>query len=236
MTIVLIILKKIGYDFVYLYHKVFNMKTIGIYKITSPSGKVYIGQSIDLDKRFEKYKKLHCKGQIRLYASFIKHGVENHLFEIIKKCSARNLNIIERFYQEKFNCIGSNGLNCRLTNSFDKSGELSKEMKEKLSANRKGMKFSKEHCKNIGLSKTGVIMSDATKRKMSLAKKNKEFSLETKRKLSETQHLKRIVLDLSTGIFYDSITEAAFAYNINVHILTGWLSGKRKNKSNLMKV
>ena len=28
---------------------------IGIYKITSPSGKVYIGQSIDIERRWKKY-------------------------------------------------------------------------------------------------------------------------------------------------------------------------------------
>ena len=32
-----------------------SMKT-GIYKITNPNGKVYIGQSIDIDKRWNKYK------------------------------------------------------------------------------------------------------------------------------------------------------------------------------------
>lgn len=36
---------------------------IGIYKITSPSNKVYIGQSTDLYSRFYIYKKLHCKKQ-----------------------------------------------------------------------------------------------------------------------------------------------------------------------------
>jgi len=34
---------------------------IGIYKITSPSNKVYIGQSINIEKRFKSYKRYDCK-------------------------------------------------------------------------------------------------------------------------------------------------------------------------------
>ena len=48
----------------------------GIYKITNPNGKVYIGQSIDIDKRWNKYKVKNCKPQIRLYNSLNKYGGE----------------------------------------------------------------------------------------------------------------------------------------------------------------
>jgi hypothetical protein len=34
-------------------------KICGIYKITSPSGKVYIGQSVDIKRRFTTYKILN---------------------------------------------------------------------------------------------------------------------------------------------------------------------------------
>lgn len=34
----------------------------GIYKLTSPSGKVYIGQSINLKNRFRHYKSNKSKG------------------------------------------------------------------------------------------------------------------------------------------------------------------------------
>ena len=51
-----------------------------IYKITSPSGKVYIGQSRNLIKRLRDYKCRDNSKQIRLNESFRKHGVENHKF------------------------------------------------------------------------------------------------------------------------------------------------------------
>jgi group I intron endonuclease len=66
---------------------------IGIYKITSPTNKIYIGQSVDIERRFKEYKRLNCKKQTKLYFSLKKHGVENHVFEILEECSQDNLYI-----------------------------------------------------------------------------------------------------------------------------------------------
>lgn len=46
----------------------------------------------------------------------------------------------------------------------------------------------------------------------------------------------KLVLDNGTGIFYNSITEAALAKNIKGRTLHHWLSGERRNKSNLILV
>ena len=43
--------------------------SIGIYKITSLTGKVYIGQSTNLEKRKDDYVKLRCNKQPKLYNS-----------------------------------------------------------------------------------------------------------------------------------------------------------------------
>jgi group I intron endonuclease len=94
---------------------------IGIYKITSPTNKIYIGQSINIEKRFLDYKKLRCKSQIALYNSFVKHGIETHLFEIIEDCEIELLNERERYWQDFYNVLES-GLNCKLTNTKDKNG------------------------------------------------------------------------------------------------------------------
>ena len=55
----------------------------GIYKITNPKGYIYIDQSVDIDKRFDKYRRLDCKNQTMLYRSLNKYGFENHIFDII---------------------------------------------------------------------------------------------------------------------------------------------------------
>lgn len=77
---------------------------IGIYKITSPSNRIYVGQSKRIERRFRDYKLLlQCKTQVLLYRSFLKHGVENHSFEVIEQCSIELLNERERHWQEILN-------------------------------------------------------------------------------------------------------------------------------------
>ena len=60
------------------------MTTIGIYKITSPTGKIYIGQSIDIEKRSKTYKNGHSKNQPALNKSYKKHVFSKHTIEIIQ--------------------------------------------------------------------------------------------------------------------------------------------------------
>jgi hypothetical protein len=77
-------------------------KKIGIYKITNPQGKIYIGQSNDIYHRFYSYKKLNCKGQIKLYNSLLKYGVDDHQFEIIEECLSEQLDEKEKQYKTDY--------------------------------------------------------------------------------------------------------------------------------------
>jgi hypothetical protein len=150
---------------------------IGIYKITSPTKKVYIGQSINIEKRFKQYKSLNSKQQPRLNYSFLKYGVEIHIFEVIEECSIELLNERERYWQEYYNVIEINGLNCHLTKTNEKKRQVSEETKEK---HRK--KTGKNH-PSFGKKRT-----DEQKKRMSEAQKKvikKPMSKETKLKLSE---------------------------------------------------
>ena len=112
----------------------------GIYKITNPKGKVYIGQSINPILRLSHYKRFDCKEQPKIYNSLKKYGIENHTFEVIHFCNVQELNYFERYYQELYNVI-KNGLNCRLTITTDKSGFFSDETKLKMSIARKGTRL-----------------------------------------------------------------------------------------------
>lgn len=56
-----------------------------IYKITSPSGRIYIGKTVDFKDRMSSYRcRLACS-QPLLNRSFKKYGFENHLIEIIQE-------------------------------------------------------------------------------------------------------------------------------------------------------
>lgn len=92
---------------------------IGIYKITSPSGKIYIGQSIDIERRSKIYKKEDCKGQPKLYGSLVKYGFSKHIFEVIEECKVEELNVRERHWQDFYEVLSEKGLNCMLTETAE---------------------------------------------------------------------------------------------------------------------
>lgn len=118
---------------------------IGIYKITSPTGGIYIGQAIDIENRFTKYRNLSCKGQTRLYNSFIKHGVKNHTFEIIHLCNEEELNYWEDYYVKLYNTFNTpHGLNLKEACS---KGRLSEETKKRISDGNKKPFLSYKKCK-----------------------------------------------------------------------------------------
>lgn len=97
------------------------MKTGRVYKITSPNNKIYIGSTArTLKERWSDYKRLNCKGQIHLYNSFTKYGVENHKFEIIWEGDLIEMYKQEVFFGKKYNVLGRDtGLNCKLPKELD---------------------------------------------------------------------------------------------------------------------
>jgi len=161
----------------------------GIYKITSPSGKIYIGQSINLEERFYHYQKgKNYKTQTRLRYSIEKHGIENHLFEILHLCAVEELNTQERYYQEFFDVLGPNGLNCRLQQSDEKTGKNSTESNKKRSETMKGKNKGarpdvSERNKAVHKGKT---ISEKHKQQISDKLKGKTFSEERNKKISES--------------------------------------------------
>ena len=111
---------------------------IGIYKITSPSGKVYVGQSINIDKRKVDYNQNGClKNQPKIYKSILKYGWENHKHEILEECTIEQLNEREVYYKQieldKVNGDWNKVLFCGLYDTG--GGPKSKEWKQNISNN-----------------------------------------------------------------------------------------------------
>jgi len=144
-------------------------KICGIYKITSPSNRVYIGQSIDIKKRFAAYKNNECINQHRLKASFKKYGICNHSFEIIHECDISELNDKEIYFINKFNSIKRCGLNI----SHGGIGVM---------RNRKHSDYTKNKIRN---KKIGLKASEDTKKKMSESRKKWRHTDESKKKMSD---------------------------------------------------
>lgn len=120
----------------------------GVYMITSPTGNVYIGESVSIKNRTKYYlTPSRIKRQTAIYNSLIKHGVENHRIEVLEICDTSILKQRERFYQDKYNSVNC-GLNCKLTPTAEKKGVFSKETKRKMSEKANGELnpfFGKKH-------------------------------------------------------------------------------------------
>jgi len=145
-----------------------NNAIIGIYKITSPTNKVYIGQATNIERRKQEYELLKVFQQPRIFNSIKKYGWEQHTFKMIEECNIDQLNERERYWQIYYNVLDlKKGLNCRLTNTKDKNGELSQLTKNKISNSRKGMKFTENHKSNISKSKKGSVYSEERNKKIS---------------------------------------------------------------------
>jgi len=119
---------------------------IGIYKITSLSGGIYIGYSKGIYERWGDYKCLDCKKQTYLYNLLLKHGAENHTFEIVhiiekgeltKQEITKELKRLEKHYIGLFNSfVGDNEHGMNLTRGGE-GGEFSEISVKRLSESLK---------------------------------------------------------------------------------------------------
>lgn len=180
------------------------MNNCGIYKITSPTGSVYIGQAKNLNRRLREYKKPSgATGQTALKNSFLKHGVENHQFDIIEYCSEEELNCSERFWQDEFDSASRSNLNCILQDCNNIRRKMSETTIENMRTSKLGeknpmfgVKRTEESKKKQGDSIRGELncnfgkkASEETKQKMSDFQKGKVLSEEHKSKIGRKGEL-----------------------------------------------
>lgn len=197
---------------------------IGIYKITSPSNRIYIGQSINIDRRFSQYRRLDnsVRTSPKLFRSLKKYGYEKHIFEVIETCDVDVINERERYWQEFYDANSPNNLNCLLTSTLEKK--------------QTGLKLSEDHKKQISKVHKGKVYSEETRQKIRLARAKQVITQEHKDKISLNSGSARLVLNTSNGIYYRSAKEAAESINMKSNSLVCRLIGKIKNNTNLVYV
>ena len=90
---------------------------IGIYKITNNiNGKSYIGQSVDINRRFISHRNtafnpLLSNYHLELYQDIRKYGINNFSFEVLEECNKSQLDEKEKFYIAKYKTHGIDGYN-----------------------------------------------------------------------------------------------------------------------------
>lgn len=217
-------------------------KNCGIYKITSPRGRVYIGQSKNIKRRWGIYRTPKgTNSQKLLSKSFKKYGWENHQFDIIEYCSEDELNCSERFWQDQFDVLNG-GLNCVLQDCGEKrkvyTDEFRKRISEKMLGDKNpnwGRKCTKEEIekrvKSRGCMKGekapnyGKIQSEEQKQKSSKTRLEKGIG-----RRGESASAK-LTLCLETGIFYDCAKDASEALNINYGYFQSMLNPNSKDRN-----
>jgi group I intron endonuclease len=80
----------------------------GIYKITHvDSGKVYIGQSVDIGERWKQHAKRGCGADTltnnKLYPAIMEFGIDRFQFEVVETTNdVTKLSEMEKYWQEFF--------------------------------------------------------------------------------------------------------------------------------------
>jgi group I intron endonuclease len=216
-----------------------------IYKITSPSKKIYIGSTINIKRRFSRYKNLDCKNQFKLYRSFLKYSVGKHIFEIITECNLDEIYLLESYYGNLYNTLGENGLNLKLPKHSDSFKCVTKERLKYLSEKMKGNKLrngiepwnkGKKYIGDTSIFATrkGVKFTDEEKIKKSIDIKKVRSTLQSRLKTSLASKggnnpMSRKVIQISTGRIFGSKSEAASFANINSATLGHYLRGRFNN-------
>lgn len=233
----------------------------GVYKITSPTNKVYIGESGDIKRRQQEYSSLHCKSQTKLYNSLKKYGWESHTFEILENCDFDELKCRERFWQDHYDVLNG-GLNLKLTKCGEKKMVHSEETIQKIKDNRPdisgennpcfGRVWSQEERENHSKIFKGMLAGD---KNPMYGKRGEEhpaygyvYTEEQLERRSEgrkgeknamygirrgSHHGAKKVLDTATGIVYDCLKDAAEALGLKYTTLSQYLNGRLPNKTTL---
>lgn len=84
--------------------------TCGIYKIENKvNGKIYIGQSIEIENRWKKH--LRANDDFIVHKAIHKYGKENFTFSIVEECGIDELNNREIYWINFYQSIVPNGYN-----------------------------------------------------------------------------------------------------------------------------
>lgn len=191
------------------------MIILGIYKLYwEESGYFYIGQSINVQNRFNRHRHLMKEGKNK--SGFIQNIYNKHGFPefiILEECSYDDLNNREQHYLD-------------LHFDDEKCCNLNKN-----AISSKGYKYSEETKQRMR-----ILKANTYKRGKDNPCYGRKASLEVRKKMSEAHKgsksiQSKIVLDTNTGVYYDCLKDLTDLYNLSHNNMARYLRGIRKNKT-----
>lgn len=180
-------------------------KIVGIYGLRNKiTGKWYVGQSIDIFRRWKDYDNMRCKRQPKIYSALNKYGIENFEKIIVEECQNVSwiLDYREMYWIQLYDGI-KNGYNLKEGGMGSRHSEETKKVLSKIQKGIKKGPYSEERCKNISKGKKGKKFSEEhkqklkdawkhrsppteeTRNKISIAGKNKKMSESAKEKIRQ---------------------------------------------------
>ncbi|MBP7006939.1 MAG: GIY-YIG nuclease family protein [Candidatus Pacebacteria bacterium] len=175
-----------------------------IYKISSPTNKIYIGKTISLQKRINQYnctfntKQGKRNTQPLLFNSFRKYGIVNHTIEVVEICIKELLKDREIYYIELFNTFNkknSLGLNLTMGGEGFLGGVVSDETKQKLREKATGRLHSKETKQKLSKLRKGIPHTEEWKKKARNYKPTREVILRRLSGMKEPPKVTREMLE-----------------------------------------
>lgn len=156
------------------------MNNFLIYKHTSPSGKSYIGQTNNYNKRIKRH---FYEGCTALYNAIKKYGWDNLKHEILRdNLTLEEANYWEKFYIKTHNTLYPNGYNLRTGGDNSLHSDYSK---KKMSEKKKNKVYSSETRMKMSESSKGIRHTEESKNKISKANKGKIISDEQRKNTSD---------------------------------------------------
>ena len=167
--------------------------TCGIYLIlNNKNGKGYVGQSINIEKRFKQHKRElnnNYHNNSHLQKAWNKYGKSSFVFLILEKTFKNMLNNAEIFW---INFLETYNSGYNLTRGGEDNPMNYDEHRKKISISNKGRIFTDKHKRNISKSKIGSKNpmygknhTDKSKKKISQKHIGKKVSCETRNKISK---------------------------------------------------
>ena len=108
------------------------MKNPGIYILTSPTGKQYVGRDVNLPSRVNRHMNVACPGCPHIHKAIQKYGADAFSVEIIRYpgISEKALNAVERWKIKQLQTLAPKGYN--LTEGGEGAGIPSEETRQKI--------------------------------------------------------------------------------------------------------
>lgn len=119
----------------------------GVYLIISPSGRRYVGSSINIRERWAEYRRKGHKSFLQ--NSFIKYGYDAHVFKVLFECDPENRLFWERVFGDMYLCLTDfGGLNHSLPGYNEVPMVKSQDLRRRISLSK--TKYNSPEEKRIG--------------------------------------------------------------------------------------